>query len=105
MAKIKSRERRLFIHVQGLGVCDANGRNTSISYGFKRHVGDGEKPISSLFVPYIQEALEMCSWPTEEAMLADLKLLLRYAQEVYDNEVEACNTTVNSPAKSPNDGG
>lgn len=79
-------ERRLFLTVSGLGVCDENGRNSSIQFSYKRRLGDKRKPMSTLFIPLLDEAFEICRWPSEECKIDDLELLAKYLAEILQSE-------------------
>lgn len=79
---------RLFITVSGLGLCGDNGKNVAVSYGYKRRLGDNNRPLSSLFNPLINEAANIAGWDTVEDKLADLAELKRWVTELYEGEKE-----------------
>lgn len=62
-----------------------------VEYKYKKRISEGPKPISCLFIPLMQEALELCTWNSEHAKLEDLSLLRRWATEILRNEQDAAN--------------
>lgn len=75
----------LFLTVSGMGLCNAKGR-IAVSYGWKRRIGDVHKPMSTLFVPLLEEASNLCRWQSDGDMIADLELLAKWATQTLDGE-------------------
>ena len=81
-------ELRLFMTVSALGVGTEDGRRHVVQCSYKKQIGHREKPLSTLFVPLMEEALDLCRWPSPEAMLEDLRLLSQFCSDVHQHELK-----------------
>jgi len=81
----------LFLTVSGLGLCGKIGKRTTtmVSYAWKKRLGDKRKPLATLFVPLLEEAAQLASWPSNADMLADFALIQRWATEQVEGNRKA----------------
>ena len=72
--------RRLFLSAK-FGLCNPDGRGVSVAMKTKKLVASDETPLSDLITRLTNGLLEVCAWPTNEAMLRDLdKLAIAFAR-------------------------
>lgn len=69
-----------------IGLCGKSGRPVHVNYSFKKKIASAETPMCDLFIPMLNEAADLCRWPSVEAMLADLRDLAECAKQIYESE-------------------